>query len=352
MPGTESDLEMPASRARSSPAVLDGGAAVPPSLLYICGSGRSGSTLLDMLLGGHSAISAVGELSNLYFYARHRTKSDMCTCGRHVLDCPFWIAVNREVRELRPDLPDPAISGLITADPRLEALRDHSGRWTKGPAAPRRSRIREGILIAGSSRLLRLAASVSSEAALHWRIGLDRHVIYEAIRRAHGTPIIVDSTKTAGDMKRVYLARTRPMHLIYLVRDGRAVSHARMRRTGCSMEHAARTWAAEQRKQRAVQLSIPSKHILHVRYEELCRNPVRVLSEICGTVGLEYEPSMLDFRGDRHNIGGNPMRFRSGEDEIKLNERWKQELTDEDLRTFEREAGRANRRLGYFSDLS
>lgn len=322
--------------------------AAEPSLLYICGSGRSGSTLLDMLLGGHSAISALGEVSQLHFYARRSTEHDFCTCGRLVPECPFWLMVEQELAEMRPDLGGSALSMLLTADPRLISLRRSDGAWIKGtPETLNRSRVREALLVLGSRALLRLAAAALPEARLHRQIGLDRHLIYEAVRRAHGTPVVVDSTKTAGDMKGIYLTSPTPVRLVFLKRDGRAVAHARMRRTGCSMRQAAAIWAAEQRKQRLVRMSIPRSRILELRYEELCSNPVDVLSRICRYVGLSYEPGMLDFRGERHNVGGNPMRYRADENQIRLDERWRRELPARDEATFDEIAGKINRWLGY-----
>ena len=59
---------------------------------------------------------------------------------------------------------------------------------------------------------------------------------------------------------------------------------------------------------------------------------------------------MLFLRKDlSHSIGGNPMRFRKNEVEIRLDDRWRTNLTERDLVMFERIAGAVNRRLGYGS---
>ena len=62
-------------------------------VVYIAGVGRSGSTVLDSVLGNHPAIQSVGELSRLAndgwihnFY---------CSCGEPAKECPFWSAVQQ-----------------------------------------------------------------------------------------------------------------------------------------------------------------------------------------------------------------------------------------------------------------
>ncbi len=71
------------------------------------------------------------------------------------------------------------------------------------------------------------------------------------------------------------------------------------------------------------------------------------------TLGLRFlcvpfSAQMLELRKqESHNIGGNPMRFRTGEQTIRLDERWREQLSADDLAIFDRRAGTWNRRLGY-----
>src|ERR1700683_4878467 len=51
--------------------------------VFILGCGHSGSTLLDLLLYGHSQIFGVGELE------RSRAEAT-CTCGLPAPECPIW----------------------------------------------------------------------------------------------------------------------------------------------------------------------------------------------------------------------------------------------------------------------
>ena len=114
------------------------------------------------------------------------------------------------------------------------------------------------------------------------------------------------------------------------------------------MATSARLWRAEHRKQRLAQLTVDRTDLTRVRYEDLCRDPTAELKRICRRLGVEFQPDMLRFRArEMHRIGGNAMRFRDGESEIRLDEAWRRELSSGDRAEFARIAGRLNRALGY-----
>jgi hypothetical protein len=88
----------------------------PVKVLKITGLGRSGSTILDIVLGNHPCVESVGEVMNLIRTGwvsrgslrgidQKRLRRPICTCGKrldvpYVEDpdeaCPFWSAVRRE----------------------------------------------------------------------------------------------------------------------------------------------------------------------------------------------------------------------------------------------------------------
>jgi hypothetical protein len=57
--------------------------------LYVMGRGHSGSTILDILLGGAAAVESVGELvSGLEWYEA----GTRCACGAPMRECPYWVS--------------------------------------------------------------------------------------------------------------------------------------------------------------------------------------------------------------------------------------------------------------------
>ena len=60
-------------------------------VLYVGGWGRSGSTLLDRMLGQVPKVISVGEVREIF--QRGCVENRLCGCGVHFLDCSFWSAV-------------------------------------------------------------------------------------------------------------------------------------------------------------------------------------------------------------------------------------------------------------------
>ena len=84
--------------------------ADPFRVLYIGGWGRSGSTLLDRLLGQAEGSFSVGEMRDLWL--RGVLENRRCGCGEPFDSCPFWTrGRSRSVRWLgcrsREDHPSP-----------------------------------------------------------------------------------------------------------------------------------------------------------------------------------------------------------------------------------------------------
>lgn len=58
-----------------------------PSILYVVGSGRSGSTVIERVLTTSPNVTAVGEVHALW---RLPVQDLLCSCGQRVPDCSFW----------------------------------------------------------------------------------------------------------------------------------------------------------------------------------------------------------------------------------------------------------------------
>lgn len=72
-------------------------------VIYIASRGHSGSTLLNLMLGGHPRTVAVGEVYSL-FGVKHmnwleRGQEVKCSCGKHMDECAFWGPVAKRLRE-------------------------------------------------------------------------------------------------------------------------------------------------------------------------------------------------------------------------------------------------------------
>ncbi|HEY6566881.1 MAG TPA: sulfotransferase, partial [Actinomycetota bacterium] len=70
-------------------------------ILYIAGSGRSGSTILDNILGQIDGFVSVGEVR--FVWERGVVEDRTCACGQPFSQCPFWRGVLADAGVDRPE---------------------------------------------------------------------------------------------------------------------------------------------------------------------------------------------------------------------------------------------------------
>jgi len=63
----------------------------PPQIIYIMGSGRSGTTIMEVLLSNSPRIVGVGEVTHIF--RDGYINGDVCACGNDVSQCELWSAV-------------------------------------------------------------------------------------------------------------------------------------------------------------------------------------------------------------------------------------------------------------------
>ena len=63
-------------------------------VLFVAGTGRSGSTLLANVLGTVDGVFSGGEIR--YLWERGLQDERLCGCGRAFLECPVWTAILHE----------------------------------------------------------------------------------------------------------------------------------------------------------------------------------------------------------------------------------------------------------------
>src|SRR5215218_3131887 len=190
----------------------------PVRVLQIMGLERSGSTILDIVLGNHPDIESVGEVANLtvngwinreslHGFDQKKLRVPICTCGKR-LDvlyvenpdeaCPFWSSVRREWVEC--------------TDP------DSIKSYTK--LREDFERTRSASLVQQYIRLLYEKRRRSPLFRLY--VVLTR-AFFESIRTVSGKPIIVDSTKSPVRAFAHSIVPGIDLYVVHLVRDGRGV---------------------------------------------------------------------------------------------------------------------------------
>ncbi len=306
-----------------------------PSVIYVTCMGHSGSTILDLVLGSHPEAFSLGEICRLH-EDRFNTETQTCVCGAVMHECPLWSEVYRVVE---------ASTGIQYSKIPQQLPLTFGERRRRLPLPG----LTESLLVLGNRFLFNVGRLVSPCARRYDRVACSLPVFYKAIHDVTGARVLVDSSKDAARLKLLHLYSTDRLKWIHLVRDGRAVAASYFRRNPqMTMEQAARGWLRRNKYIKTMMRTMPKSGGYFLRYEDFCGDPERFMQEICQFVGLDYRPEMLEFREEpKHNVRGNPMRFRHGEAKIVLDERWRAELSEEHLAVFDRIAGRMNRAYGY-----
>ncbi len=311
-----------------------------PAFCLICSAARSGSTLLDRLLGSHSSAVSLGEIS---FLNKAISLDQICSCGVHVSVCQTWGEIlDRISAETGADLRlDPY--AMQFWDARASVLVD---KQFQTPYYIFLTKIRTLICDIRYKQKpgnkFRFPLPSKLKAGLHNSIYL-----YNLLADEWNKTVLIDSSKNVHKALAVYEQSSKNTRVIYQTRDGRGVYHSR-RSSGFSSHQSASAWHNYNRRASSyLSNNIPAKHLFRLKYEDLVSNPTQVLTNICDFLELEFEDQMLNFADTEHHlVNGNDMRLKQTDD-LKLDERWKQEMTDADLTDFNRLTGSMNQKLGY-----
>jgi Sulfotransferase family len=277
----------------------------PVKVLFIMGTGRSGSTLVDCLLGQSEGFFSGGELSHIWLDGLIRRRA--CGCGKALPECEVW---NRILEHAYgPGAPIDAHEA--------QRLQEHT--------------MRSKNLV----RLLRAGPGGTGwdELAAYIRMA---DSLYPAIARATGARVVVDSSKRPQQAALLRLLPSVDAYLVHLVRDPRAVAYS-MQRHNLLQPHSntdpaamatsspaksARLWVKWNLFGELVRARYGSSRTISIRYEDIVDKPLDALAAIARLVG---EPFQADgFSGERsldmsgnHTAWGNPSRFKTGPTEIR-----------------------------------
>jgi hypothetical protein len=280
-------------------------------VLFIAGPGRSGSTLLDMLLGQINGFFSTGELR--FIWSRGFEQNQLCGCGKPFRECEFWTEVVKE-----------AFGRYEAVDyARIEKLREPAGRrvfkWLSFKSKP--------------------------EQLTPYKEYFDAcRNIYQAVHKISGCEFIIDSSKKTAHGFILANIPQISLFTVHLIRDSRAVAFS-WRRAKVRPEI---YWEQKFMAQRKIissairwdfthtlveKLQHSSNHHALLKYEDLVKNPKRSLLGLLTDLGIEQRT--LDFIDGfhanlrtSHTVSGNPVRFTNKEIKIKPDVEWQSAMAN------------------------
>ena len=275
------------------------------AVLYLGGLGRSGTTLVERLLGELPGVRALGEVVHLW--QRDIADDERCGCGARFSACTFWKRVGER-----------AFGGWDAVDvARVHALRDAFERTRHIP---------------------RLAGRTEAPAGVREYAGFYARV-YAAAAEVAGARVIVDSSKHSALAHVLLWAEDVDLRVVHVVRDARGVAYSWTKTvsrpetdgtaemTRYAPARSALLWNAHNAAFGLLaRRGVPVRRI---RYERFLADPRAGLRELAAFAGLPITESDLAFLGDSHadlsvghSAAGNPMRFTVGRVPLRRDDTW------------------------------
>ncbi len=283
-------------------------------VLFITGGGRSGSTLLDNILGQLNGFFTVGEL---WLWARRYRENLFCGCGTRIRACRVWRSI----------------------------LADAFGDPDNLDAEQLFHQFEAGCKL----RHFPLIFAPGGPALLRSLVGPYLHALgklYQSIQSVTSSAVIIDSSKFPPYGYSLGLIPSLDVYVVHLVRDPHAVAYSWLRQSEKARSGLAQEDPLYRRQFNASQSSLRWSTVnamvevlwgrsrgryMMLRYEDLMSDPQRSIGNILNFIG--EDPGELPFTGfDRvvlkanHTVSGNPVRFNHGTVTLRLDNEWESKL--------------------------
>ena len=227
-----------------------------PKIIYIMGSGRSGTTILEILLANNPGIFGVGELTHIF--QDGFIDDVICSCGEHVSKCAIWADVKKKCNWRQEE-----VKSFVSL---FRSMDWHTG-------------------------FPLLAMNLVPRKTLQRYHDVNQQ-LYQAVESVSGNSVILDSSKYAGRALALSKVFSGKVRVICLTRSPAGI-----------VSSFQRTDAEEQMPKslfstvvyylyvmsclRVVTWRLGSR-VLHVKYEEMVADPQRTLTRIEEWIGLDF----------------------------------------------------------------
>ncbi len=284
-------------------------------VLYIVGTMRSGSTLLDLMLGKAKGYFSTGELNLIWNQAF--VNNLLCGCGVQFRECEFWT-----------DVVTKAFGGWEKIDARkINKIWLSIGRLRK-------------YFFSG---FIRLGAYHKNNRNAEYFEAQER--LYKAVSFVSGCKIVVDSSKMPTRAYILENISSIDLYVLHLVRDSRAMAFSMQRKKikpevsdflaylpKIGLIKSAIIWNGINLVSHHLKQTMSrSDRYFRIKYEEFVENPEGTLVRIGEYVGVPIDVDFfIDSQtanfGVNHTVAGNPIRFKNGVNSIQLDDEWRYKM--------------------------
>lgn len=288
-----------------------------PTIIYIIGDNRSGSTLLDYLLSCHPAAHSVGELRRLNEYYCEKGIAERnnwaCSCGKNVTNCDFWANILEEV----------SFDGSF-----ITSLNFQESKWSIFTH------------ISHVNALNRLISDPNIQA-YSTTVANNRGTLYEAVATRTGAAFIIDSSKNGLEALALAKLGTLNIRFLLLERDIWEVAYSKKKRvaelpdkikTSLSIKEQSLYWyilssyralKANRFYVKEIAKTLDGAVTKTIRYSDLTNNPAKEIAEISEFLAMgKFNPPRKTNSAETnlHVLGGSPSRYEKRD--IRPDTRW------------------------------
>ena len=247
----------------------------PIDVIYIIGSGRSGSTLLGTVLGSYPEVVNTGEIYNFkHFFDTAAEYDRKCSCGQKLLECDYWKNVRSNLQKLTGrDLVEPKDTDLSSFE--------------------------------------------NNNAAL-----------FSSIQAVADKKIILDSSKRHYRLSLLLRSPLFKVTIVHLVRDARAYAFSsmltEMRKGASAWVFYRKLWHWQYKNLTMKFLYSRLPRYYFCRYEDFVRDPRAIAGEIIALAGINRvdDSGIPVNKSEEHQFSGNTRVFTQGEINIRKDTRY------------------------------
>lgn len=280
----------------------------PVRVLYVAGTGRSGSTLLTTILGQVPGVFAAGEMR--FLWQRGALQDERCGCGQPFSACSEWTSVMRSV------------VGEASVREVAQGVARRLWRRTRARRVPR-------VALRALVGLTPLPSHPDDALLVD---------LYRAVRDRSGATVVVDSSKLPLYGLLLQELPGVEVTVLHLVRDPRAAAYSWLRHRASRQRDddppmdrqpvlkSATLWLLWNLVAAVAWRQRDGRH-LRLRYEALVRDPAAALAPVLERLGapagsLPFVDRSTLRISPTHAVAGNPSRHVTGHVEVRDDAEW------------------------------
>jgi hypothetical protein len=277
-------------------------------ILFITGSGRSGSTLLEKLICSSPKFISVGEVRLVG--DRGLIGNNYCSCKERFASCPFWTKVIKNISLSRKE--------IVDAYNKVKQL----------------SRLRNIYKLFYSKERVKGYNYHKAEEFLE--------KLYSSIHNISDNKIIVDSSKRPAYCALLSEVFGEKLSVIHIVRDSRAVSYSWKKRKKYNQEGFGRDDYMPIRPvcdssiewlQRNIISEVTLRYVkesMILKYENICDHTRKMINKASTSIYDEISTVEISngtfYASPGHSVAGNPLRFEHGRITLSKDNKWVEEM--------------------------